>query len=212
MIALVDLHTFDILGLEVDAAGLLNGDDAIFTNAVHHIGDEITNLLIGGGDRGNLCNLFFALNGDSDRADIFNNCLGALVDTVFELHGVGAGGEVLQAFVDDGLSQHGRGGGAITGDIIGPGGGFFEQLRTHVLKGVLKLNFFGNGHAIMRNGGCAKFFVEGNVATLWSKRRLDGTGQNINTLFQGTTSFLVEYQLFCHCYVFLLSLSVNQPL
>ena len=40
--------------------------------------------------------------------------------------GVGAGGQVLQALVDHGLSQQGGGGGAVAGHIVGLGG----HLRT----------------------------------------------------------------------------------
>ena len=36
----VELHTFDILGLEFQTFGLFNGDDAVFTNLLHGLGDD----------------------------------------------------------------------------------------------------------------------------------------------------------------------------
>ena len=44
-----------------------------------------------------------------------------LVDAALEIHRVHAGGDVLHAFADDRLGQHGGGGGAVTGDVGGLG-------------------------------------------------------------------------------------------
>ena len=43
----------------------------------------------------------------------------ALFDAALQRHGVGAGGDVLETFVYDGLREHGGGGGAVAGDIVG---------------------------------------------------------------------------------------------
>ena len=69
-----------------------------------------------------------------------------------EEHGVGAGGQVLQAFGHNRMCQNGGSGGAVTGDVIGLGGSFFEELCTHILKGIFQFDLFRNGHAIV--GDC----------------------------------------------------------
>src|SRR5207249_1601151 len=94
-VTLIDLHTLDILGLEINTTRGLDGDHTIFTDAIHHISDEITNLLVSSGDRSDLGNLFFALNRNSDGADIFDNGLGTFVNTILELHGVSTGSQIL---------------------------------------------------------------------------------------------------------------------
>ena len=100
--------------------------------------------------------------------------VGGLLDAALEQHRVGAGGDVLQAFVDDGLGQHGGGGGAVAGDVVGLGGGFLEQLGAHVLEGVLQLDFLGHGHAVVGDGGGAPLLVQGDVAALGAEGGLDG--------------------------------------
>ena len=47
--------------------------------------------------------------------------------------GFDAGGDVLQAVLEDGLGEDRRGGGAVTGVIGGLAGGFLDQLGAHVL-------------------------------------------------------------------------------
>jgi chaperonin GroL len=213
-VALVDLHTFDILGLEVDAARLFNGDDAILTNALHHVGNQVTDLLVGGRDRRDLRDFLPILNGDGNRADIINDSLRTFVDTGLQLHGIGAGCQVAQTLGYDSLGQHGCGRRTVTGNIVRPGSRLFEQLSTHVLERLLKLNLFRHGHAVMGDSRCAKLLIQRHVAALRPKRRLHGIGQNINALLQRTTRLLVKLNLLCHRNSFLLlsSYPMNYPM
>src|SRR5579884_2376749 len=120
---------------------------------------------------------------------------------MLQLHGVCTSGQVFEAFIDDSLRQHGCSSGAITGDIIGLGRGFFEQLSAHVLEWIFEGNFFCNGHAIMSDRGRTELFVESNVTTLWTQCRLDSTGQNVDAPLEGATGLFVKYELFCHMYL-----------
>ena len=61
-VALVQLHPLDILGLEVDAAALLDGDDPIAADPLHHVGDQLANLGVGGGDGRDLGDLLGAFD------------------------------------------------------------------------------------------------------------------------------------------------------
>jgi hypothetical protein len=62
------------------------------------------------------------------------------------------------------LGQHGGGGGAVAGHIVGFGGRFFEQLRPHIFKGVGQFNLLGHGNAVVGYGGRALFFIQGHIA------------------------------------------------
>ena len=42
-ITAVELHPLDILGLEFQALGLFNGDDAVFADFIHHLSDQVAN-------------------------------------------------------------------------------------------------------------------------------------------------------------------------
>ena len=58
-VAAVKLHTFNVFGFKFEAFGFFNGDDAIFANFVHHIGNQVTNGAVLGRDGGNVRNIFF---------------------------------------------------------------------------------------------------------------------------------------------------------
>ncbi len=68
--------------------------------------------------------------------------------------------------MNDGLGQHGGGGCAVAGDVIGLGGGFLQQLGAHVLIGVFQFDFFGDGHAVVGDGGGAELLIQSYVASL----------------------------------------------
>ena len=112
--------------------------------------------------------------------------------------GVGAGGDVAHALVDDGLGQHGGGGGAVTGDVVGLGGGFLEELRAHVLEVVVELDLLGDGDAVVGDGRGAALLVERDIAALGAEGGLDGIGEGVDTLFQGLACLGVELQNLGH--------------
>ena len=49
-VAAVELHTLDVLGLELQALGLFDGDDAVLADLVHHLGDQVADLRVLGRD------------------------------------------------------------------------------------------------------------------------------------------------------------------
>ena len=81
------------------------------------------------------------------------------------------------------MSQNGSGSGAVTGDVVGFGGGFFEQLSAHILKWVFQLNFLGHGDTVMGNSGGAPLFVQSHVAPLRPQGGGYGLGQGIDAGF-----------------------------
>src|SRR6266496_3318826 len=87
--------------ITVEASRGINGDYTLFTDAIHHFCYQVTDLIVGCGDRGDLCDLFFIFNGDCYGADILDNSLGTFVDTMLELHRIGTGCQVFQPFIDN---------------------------------------------------------------------------------------------------------------
>jgi hypothetical protein len=67
-------------------------------------------------------------------------CVDGLLDAALERQRVGAGGDVLQALADDRLGEHGRGRGAVAGDVVGRRGDLADELRALVLEDVLDLD------------------------------------------------------------------------
>ena len=87
-----------------------------------------------------------------------------LLDALLEAHRVGAGGDVAHAVVDHRLGEHGGGGGAVAGDVVGLGGDFLHQLGAHVLERVVELDLLGDRHAVVGDGRGAELLVEHDVA------------------------------------------------
>src|SRR5690606_12508521 len=106
------------------------------------------------------------------------------VDAALEVHRVHAGGNRLGAFTDDGLCENGRGGGAVASLVVGLGGDFAQHLRAHVLELVLKLDFLGDGDAVLGDARCAERLVDHDVAALRTKRDLYGVGENVDATQQ----------------------------
>src|SRR5579859_877643 len=198
-VAAVELHALDIFGLELGRLRLLDGDDAVLADLVHHIRDQVANFGVGGrvgGHRGNLCARFNLLRHFAQR---FDHHVSGLLDAVLQLHRVGAGGQVLEALGDDGVRQHRGGGGAVAGDVVGLGGGFLQELGAHVLIRVLQLNFLGHGHAVVGDGRRAILLIDGHVAALGTQRGAHGIGHGIHAVLQAAAGIFSEYDLFWHC-------------
>ena len=60
----------------------------------------------------------------------------------------------------------------------------FKQLGAHILKRVFQLDFLGDGHAVVGDGGGAEFLVQGHVAAFGSEGGGHGFGQSVHTARQ----------------------------
>jgi hypothetical protein len=70
----------------------------------------------------------------------------AALDAALERHRVGAGGHVAQALADHRLGEHGGGGGAVAGDVVGLLGDLLDELGALVLERVLELDLRRSTH------------------------------------------------------------------
>ncbi|MPM47325.1 hypothetical protein SDC9_94034 [bioreactor metagenome] len=192
----VELHTFHVFLLEFQTFGFFNGDDAVFANLVHDLSDQLTDGGVLGGGSGNIGDIFASGDGNGLFLDGFRNLLGSTFNTVLDEHGVAASGKGLQTFIDNGVSQKCRGGGTIASDVVGLGGSLFDQLGAHVFKRVFQFDFFGNGHAIVSDGGGTKFAVDGHVAAFGAKGGDDSVCNDINTVLELSASIFAKDELF----------------
>ena len=144
-----DIISFSELEEFID--NLLDGDNAVFGNFFHSLGNDVANLgVVVGADGGHL--FYFvdvAANFLSLSFDVgYDGCHG-FVDTAFEVHRVGTCGNVFKTCVYDGLSQHGGCGCAVAGLVVGFGSHFLNHLGTHVFDAVFEFNLFGHGYAVL---------------------------------------------------------------
>ena len=114
------------------------------------------------------------------RLDVVDDGLDGLLDAALDGERVGAGGHVAQALAHDDLGEQRGGGGAVTGDVVGLGGDFLDELGAHVLERVLELDLLGDGHAVVGDGRRAELLLEHDVAALGAERDLDGVGELVH--------------------------------
>ncbi len=122
--------------------------------------------------------------------DGLNGGVGGLGDALLHDHGVGPGGQILQALPDDGLGQQGGGGGAVAGHVVGLGGDLLDDLGAHVLERVGQLNLLGDGHAVVGDEGGAELLIQHHIAALGAHGDFNGVGQLVDAPLQGVAGLL----------------------
>ena len=130
--------------------------------------------------------------------DFFDGHFDGLLDAALEGHRAGAGRDRLHAFAEDGLGQHGGGGGAVAGHVGGLGSDFADHLRAHVLERILQLDFLGDGHAVLGDDRRAELLFDHRVAALGAERDLHGVGQAVDAAQDRLAGILTSHDLLCH--------------
>ena len=197
-VAPVELHALGVFLVEADRLTFLDGDDTVLADLVHDLGDELADRGVGGADGGHGGDLLARLDGARVGLEPLDDGVDALVQAALDDHRVGARGDVLEALGDERLAEHDRGRGAVAGDVIGLGRDLLEELRAHVLEGLLELHLAGDGHAVVGDGGGPELLVEDDVAALGTERHLDGVSEAVDAPLERATSGLVEDQLLGH--------------
>ena len=149
--------------------------------------------------RGDLSDLILRVDFLGEFLDACDGGLDGGLDALLEGHRVGAGGDVAQALADHAPRQHGGGGGAVTGDVVGLLGDFLDQLGADLLVGILELDLLGDRHAVVGDGGGAPLLVEHDVAALGPERDAHGVGELVHARLERATSLLVECDHLRHC-------------
>src|SRR5690554_3658624 len=192
-VAAVELHAFDDVEFVVQRLAVFNGNDAFLANLVHGIGNDLANGGVGVGRNGTNLGDFLAGGARLGQLlQLFHSHGNGFVDTALQVHGVDAGGNVLQAFFNDGLGQHGSRGGAVASVVGSLGSNFLDQLSADVFEFVFEFDFFGNRYTVFSDGRCAERTVEHNVATLGAQGCLDSIGENVYATYDANACVIAE--------------------
>ena len=197
-IAPVELHAFHHVQAGLGGLALFDGDDALGADLFHGLGNQLADGSVAGGDGANTGDVLGAVNRHGIGLDGLHSGGNGLLNALAHDHGVCTGGQVLQALAGDGLGQQSRGGGAVTGHIIGLGSDLADELCAHILKGILQLDLLGDGHAIVGDQGSAVLLAQNHIAALRSQSYLNGIGQLVNAGLQLLASFLAINDHLCH--------------
>src|SRR6185312_1758070 len=202
-VAAVELHALDEVELVLEALAVLDGDHAFLADLVHRLGDRLADRLVGvGRDRADLRNLLRRRAGLADLLELLDDRDHGLVDAALQVHRVHARGDVLHAFDDDRLREHGGRRRAVTGDVRRLRRDFLHHLRAHVLELVLELDFLRDRHAVLGDRRRAEAALENDVAALRAERDLDGVGEDVDPVHHLVAYVLAEADVFgCHDFV-----------
>ena len=74
---------------------------------------------------------------------------GGFVDAALQGDGVGTRRHVAQTFFDDGVGQHGGGGGTVASGVVGLRSGLTNQGYPGVFNVVFQFDFLRDGHPIV---------------------------------------------------------------
>ena len=165
----------------MQALGFLDRDHALVADRLHSTGEEIADLGVAigrdGPDLGDL-----GIGRDLARAplDVRGRRVDGEVDAALQVHRVHARRDRLRPFTDDGLGEHGGRGGAVAGDVAGPGRDLAHHLGAHVLELVLELDVLGDGDAVLGHARRAEGLIEHHVAALGAEGDLDGIRQGVH--------------------------------
>src|SRR5207244_11395262 len=118
------------------------------------------------------------------------------VDTALQVHRVHAGGNRLGAFTNDRSRQHGCGGGAVASGIRRLGSDFAYHLGAHILELVVKLDFLGDGDAVLGDAGRAERLVEHDIAALGAERDLHRVVEDVDTAQHLVAGIDAEFDFF----------------
>src|SRR3954449_1080601 len=207
-VAAVELHAFDDVEFGLERLGFFNRDDALVADLLHGVGQELADFGIAvGGDGADLGD--FLVRGDllGVLDEVGDHGFHRHVDTALEVHRVHAGGNRLGAFAHDRLGQHGGGGGAVAGRVGRLGGHFAHHLGAHVLELVVKLDFLGDGDAVLGDAGGAERLVEHDVAALGTERDLHRVVENVDAAQHPVAGIDAEFHFFTSHVGFFLCLS-----
>src|SRR5207249_3942452 len=161
-------------------------------------------------DRRHVGDVVVVLDGYGEVFDLGDHRLDRLLDADLQQHRVGARGDVAEAFVDHGLGQDRRRGGAVTGHVVRLGRDLAQELRAGVLHRVLELDLADDRHAVVGDGRRAELLLEHHVAALRAKRDAYRLGNRVDALLEVLSRLNVECDCFRHmrspllpCYFFL---------
>jgi hypothetical protein len=191
-VALVEAHTLGELERGLEGVRLFDGHDALAADLVDRLGDERTDVRVGSRDRGGGGDVVLARDLNGRLEQVLRHGRDGLVDAALDRDGVGAGGDVAEAFLHEGLGEHGCGGRTVTGDVVGLLRDLLDELGTDLLVGVFELNFLGDRDTIVGDGGRAPLLLEHDVAAARAKRHLDGVRERVQATLETATSLFIK--------------------
>ncbi len=196
-VAAVELHALDQLEGGLHRLGLFDGDHPLLAHLLHGLGEDLTDGFVAvGRDRSHLRDLFRAARGLGLLLQLLHDRVRGLLDPALEIHRVHPRRHHLAPLAEDGVGEHGGGGGAVSGHVGGLAGHFLHQLRTQVFEVVLEVHLLGHGDAVLRHRRRPPALFQEHVAALGAERHAHRVRQRLDAAQQSLPRVVVEANLF----------------
>ena len=195
---LVEAHALGDLQLGTQRGGFLDRHDTVGADLGHRLAHQLADLLVARGHRGDLADGLAVVDRRGRCQQRLRHGVGGLVDARPQRDRVGARGDVAQPGLDHGLREHGRGGGAVTGNVVGLGGDRLDQLRAEILERILEIDVAGDGHPVVGDGRSTESLGQHHMPTTRPERHLDRVGQLVDAGLHRAARGFVEFNLFAH--------------
>lgn len=199
--AFVVAEAFDDFLLGIETLTGLDSDDAVFADFADDFGNERANFGVASGNGGDFSDFFVvAIDFFGESIDFGDNFGAGLLDAFAEFHRIDAGGDEFVSFGEDIISQNSDSGGAITSDLIELGGSGFDELSAdlfaEIVVGAAEINGFGDGNAVVGDGGGAIRLFDDNILTFGAESNLDGIIKLFGTSENLVAGFIIVKDFF----------------
>ena len=186
--------------MRLRSLSLLDGDDAFLVDFAHRLGDQLTDrVVVVGRDRADLLDLVdVAADFLTLLAQILHDDGYGLVDAALQVHRVGAGSHVLNAYAHDSLCQHRSGRRTVSGVVGRLRGHFLDHLGAHVGDRVFQLDLLGYGYTVLGHLRRTELLVDNDVAAFRAEGDLHCVSQRVDAFLEQLAGFGIVFDLFCH--------------
>mmetsp|Transcript_6046 Transcript_6046/g.17198 ORF Transcript_6046/g.17198 Transcript_6046/m.17198 type:complete len:498 (+) Transcript_6046:442-1935(+) len=194
-----EFHTFDNFQFVVEGFAVLDGDDTFLSDSFHGIGNQTSNLHVRvGRNSSNLGDLFLAGNGATNFCEGFDHRVDGHVDSSSQVLWIQTSGDGLASLGINSTGQDGGGGGPVSCNIVRLGSNAFDELGTHVLKGILEIDGLRNRNTILGNFWCSVWLGDDCISSLRSESDLNGIGQCVHSHEHAIAAVDAELNFLAH--------------
>ncbi len=200
-VAAVELHPFDPFDFRLERFAFVDGDDAVFADFFHRVGEEAADFRVvvrrNGADLRDARLAVF--DGNRHLLQFGDDVFDRFFHPGLHVERVDAGDDRFHPFVEDRFGENRRGGGAVADDVARFRRDFANHTGAHIFVNVFEVDFFSDRNAVLRNERRTEAFLDNDVATARAERNFDGASQFRNAAAESFASLLIESDHFRHC-------------
>ena len=198
-VAAIELHAFDPLLFGLKALAFVDGDDSVFANLAHRIGEKVADFaIVVTGDRSHIGHRFLVLDLDGHLVQFSGDVRNGGFDAALHLNRIDTSDDSLEALVENRFGHHGCGGRAVTGNIGSLRRDFADHSGAHVFVRVFQVDFLGDGHAVFGDRWATEALLQNHISALRTKCDLNGASELADATANRFAGFLIKSNDFWH--------------